>query len=103
MRRTILGAVALAATLLLPMAAHTPLAQGKAQPAAAAPAFARVIVKYRADSDLLKKQALTATGTRILQAHALGDRIGVALTAGHSINDRSHVVFASGLSSKALA
>ncbi len=103
MRRTIMSVAALAATLLLPLAAHTPLAQGKAQPAAAAPAFARVIVKYRADSDLLKKQALTATGTRILQAHALGDRIGVALTAGIGITNRSHVVTASGLTSSTLA
>ena len=103
MRRTILSVAALAATLLLPLAAHTPLAQGSAQPAPAGPAFARVIVKYRADSDLLKKQALPAPGTRILQAHALGDRIGVALTACIGLGDRSHVVMAHGLSSSSLA
>ncbi len=103
MRRTILSVAVLAATLLLPLAAHTPLAQGIARPAVVGPAFARVIVKYRADSDLLKKQALTATGTRTLQAHALGDRIGVALTAGIGLSDRSHVVMAHGLSSESLA
>ena len=48
-------------------------------PAAADAARARVIVKYRADSDMMKKQAMTATGRRTLQAQALGDRIGVAL------------------------
>ena len=103
MRRTILGAAALAATLLLPLAAHTPLAQGSVQTAITGPSFARVIVKYRADSDLLKTRALTATGTRILRSHALGDRIGVALTAGIGITERSHVVTASGLTSSSLA
>ena len=103
MRRTILSAVALAATLLLPLAAHTPMAQGNAPAAADSSAYARVIVKYRADSSLMKKQAMTATGKRILQAQALGDRIGVPLTAGIGLSDRSHVVMARGLSSAGLA
>ena len=103
MRRTILSAVALSATLLLPLAAQTPLAQGNAPALAAGSAYARVIVKYRADSDLMTKQAMTATGKRILQAQALGDRIGVPLTAGIGLSDRSHVVLARGLSSASLA
>ncbi len=101
MRRLLIGTAALAATLLLPLAAHTPMAQGTA--AAAPAARARVIVKYRADSALLKKQALTATGMRILQTQALSERVGIALAPGNGITDRSHVVFASGLSSKELA
>jgi len=101
MRRLLMGTAALAATLLLPMAAHTPMAQGTA--ALAPAARARVIVKYRSDSALLKKQALTATGMRILQTQALSDRIGIALAPGNGISDLSHVVFASGLSSKELA
>ena len=103
MRRTILSAVALAATLLLPLAANTPMAQGNAPAVADSSAYARVIVKYRADSSLMKKQAMTATGKRILQAQALGDRIGVPLTAGIGLSDLSHVVMARGLSSSSLA
>ncbi|MEO8524646.1 MAG: S8 family serine peptidase [Caldimonas sp.] len=103
MQRTILGAATLAATLLLPMAAHTPMAQTVTAPSPAALANARVIVKYRADSNLMKTQALTATGRRILSTQALGDRIGIALTPGRAITDRAQVVFARGLSSQALA
>src|ERR1019366_1341918 len=103
MRRMLMSAVALAATLFLPLAAHTPLAQGAAPTSAVAAGNARVIVKYRVDSPLLKKQAMTATGKRILQAQALGDRIGIALTPGIGITDRSHVIFASGVDSKTLA
>jgi serine protease len=62
-----------------------------------------VIVKYRADSDMTKKQAMTATGRRSLQVQALGERIGVALTAGSGISERSHVVTGRGLTSASLA
>src|SRR5205085_12176561 len=73
-----------------------------ASPVASA-AYARVIVKYRANSDLAKKQALTVASRRMLQVEALGARIGLSLSAGHSLDDRSHVVTARGLSSAALA
>ena len=62
-----------------------------------------MIVKFRADSALLRKQALSAAGPQTLQAAALGQRIGIALTAGRGLTDRSHVVFGRGLSSKQLA
>jgi serine protease len=101
MRRMGLRFSAMVATLVLPLAAHTPLAQVAAPVARVG--NARVIVKYRADSALMKKQAMTATGVRILQATALGNRIGIALAPGSGITDRSHVVFATGISSKALA
>ncbi|MGZ5768113.1 MAG: hypothetical protein ACXWJ9_12985, partial [Caldimonas sp.] len=104
MRRTVvMNVMALAATLLLPLAAQTPLAQGSPQAAVAGSSFARVIVKYRSDSELMKKQAMTATGKRLLQTQALGDRIGVVLTPGIGLTDRSHVVTARGLSSASLA
>ena len=103
MQRLNRSAAALAAALLLPLAAQAPLAQGIRPAAATAEAAqARVIVKYRADSDMMKKQAMTATGRRTLQAQALGDRIGVALTAGTAISDRVHVVTARGLTSQTL-
>ena len=100
MRRLNRSAAALAAALLLPLAAQAPMAQG-VRPASAEQA--RVIVKYRADSDMMKKQAMTATGRRTLQAQAMGDRIGVALTAGAGISDRAHVVTGRGLTSGSLA
>ncbi|MDQ2735384.1 MAG: S8 family serine peptidase, partial [Pseudomonadota bacterium] len=89
------------ATLLLPLTAQTPLAQAATTIAAAG--NARVIVKYKVDSPLMKQQAMTAAGVHILQATTLGNRIGIALTPGNSITDRTHVVFATGISSQALA
>ncbi|MEP7301289.1 MAG: hypothetical protein ABI699_07150, partial [Caldimonas sp.] len=100
MRRKMVFVAALAAALLLPLAAQAPLAQGNAPAPGVA---ARVIVKYRSDSDLLKKQAMTATGRRSLQTQALGERIGIALTPGLAITDRAHVVTARGMSSASLA
>ncbi len=100
MRRVLTSAAALAATLLLPLAAHTPLAQVSAVASAAS---ARVIVKYRVESELTKKQALGANPKAMVQAQALGARIGVALTAGRAISDRAHVVFAQGMNSASLA
>jgi len=102
MRRIQQRVAALAAALLLPLAAQAPMAQ-VVRPAAADAARARVIVKVRADSDLARKQAMTATGRRLLQAQALGERIGVALAAGAGVADRTHVVTARGLSSADLA
>jgi len=101
MSRILMISAVLAATLFGPLAVRTPLAQsvGTAAPAARA----RVIVKYRADSPLLKKQAMTASGLRALQTQALGERIGVALAPGNSISERSHVVKASGIDSATLA
>jgi len=102
MRRLNQRVAALAAAMLLPLAAQAPMAQS-VRPAVADAAPARVIVKYRADSDMTKKQAMTATGRRTLQVQALGERIGVALAAGAGISDRSHVVTARGMSSASLA
>ena len=102
MRRLNQRVAALAAAMLLPLAAQAPMAQSL-RPVAADAAQARVIVKYRADSDMMRKQAMTATGRRILQTQALGERIGVTLGAGGGISERAHVVTARGLSSASLA
>jgi serine protease len=80
-----------------------PLHAASAQTPPAAGATARVIVKYRADSSLLRKQALSAAGQRTLQASALGNRVGIPLEAGRSISALSHVVIGHGLTSKQLA
>ena len=68
-----------------------------------ADATARVIVKYKADSTLLRKQALSATAQHFAQAQALSARVGLALSAGSGVSDRSHVLFASGMTSEQLA
>jgi serine protease len=101
MRRVLICAAVIAATWATPLAMRTPLAQTSV--AAAPNSAARVIVKYRENSPLLRKQAQTAAAQRASQAASLGQRIGIALQAGRSISERSHVVFASGLSSQQLA
>src|SRR5262245_39480221 len=102
MRRMNQRVAALAAALLLPLAAQAPMAQSL-RPAAADSSQARVIVQFRADSGLMRKQAMTATGRRILQAQELSERLGVTLAPGAGVSERAQVVFARGLSSAALA
>jgi len=64
---------------------------------------ARVIVKLKADSGMLRKHALATDERHGIQAAALGQRIGLALTGGADVGERSQVVLARGLSSQALA
>ena len=101
MRRILLSLCVLCATLILPVTVQMPLAQVTG--VAATADQARVIVKYKSASPLLKMQAATAANRHILQTTALGNRIGIALTPGSSITDRMHVVFAPAMSSQALA
>ncbi|MGH8796460.1 MAG: S8 family peptidase, partial [Caldimonas sp.] len=94
--------------LLAPLSLRTPLAQTAAVAPAGANANARVIVKYKADSVLLRKTTQSA-GTEAAsaqlasRAQALGQRLGIGLSAGAGITERSHVVFASGIGSEDLA
>ena len=101
MRKTLLTLTALCATLLAPLSLQTALAQ--TAPAAAA----RVIVKYKADSSLMRKQAQSAGGSaafaQTFQAEVLGQRLGLALRNGAAVAERTQVVFASGMSSAQLA
>ena len=85
------------ATLLAPLSLQT-----QAQTSTAL-ANARVIVKYKADSSLMRMQALSATAQHTERAQALGQRLGLALRAGAGVADRSQVVFASGMTSEQLA
>jgi serine protease len=103
MRKVLIGSGAVVLGLLAPLPLQTPLAQVPAATVSAAAPTARVIVKFRADSTLLRKQALSVAAQQSAQAQALGSRIGIALAAGHAISDRSHVVSASGMSSPQLA
>ena len=105
MRTPLIRAVALAATLLAPLALHTPLAQVPAAAAGQAAGAGRVIVKLKADSALLRAQAqsLSAAAQKTSRTQALGQRLGVALVAGSFVSERAHVVFARGMTSAELA
>ena len=80
----------------------SPVSQTRAQ-SAAADESARVIVKYKADSPLLRKDLPTAAAQRADQAAALGTRVRVALRAGAGVAERTQVVFATGMTSDELA
>lgn len=64
---------------------------------------ARVIVKFKADSGLLRKQAASAGERHAAQAQALAARVGFAMAAGRGVGENTQVMFASGMSSAALA
>ena len=81
------------------------LATPRAQVPPAAPGAsteARVIVKYRTTSSLLKSQGSSAN-VRDKQIEALSKRIGVILRKGRDVSERSHVVMATGIDSAQLA
>src|SRR5947208_8120991 len=99
MRTLLICGAVVVATTAAPLQLRTPSAQTVAAPATTA----RVIVKFRADSTLLRKQALSVAGQQTLQAAALGRRIGVGLDAGRALSERSHVVIGHGLTSQQLA
>ncbi len=80
----------------------SPVSQTRAQ-SAAADESARVIVKYKADSPLLRKDLPTAAAQRADQAAALGKRVRVALRTGAGVAERTQVVFATGMTSEELA
>ena len=103
MRTPLIRAVALAATLLAPLALQAPLAQVPGPRIAQAGAPARVIVKLRADSVLMRAQIQSVEAQKTMRTQALGLRIGVDLVAGHVVSERSHVVIARGMTSTELA
>jgi serine protease len=91
--------VAMSALILVPLGLHAPL---MAQTAAASSAQARVIVKFKAESSLLRRQAETATRPSE-RATALSARMGMAVSAGAAVSERMQVVTARGISSAELA
>jgi len=71
---------------------------------------ARVIVKFKRDSVLLRKHALSSAAsasetldTVTARANFLGARLRLSLRAGRALNEHAQVVGASGISSPALA
>lgn len=71
---------------------------------ASSPLQARVIVKYKAGSSLVKALSATTGGAKLPQhAQTLGARLGLALVDGRGMDSRTQLVHGSGLSSAALA
>src|ERR1700681_440800 len=64
---------------------------------------ARVIVKLKADSSLLREQVLSTTAYEIGRAQGLGERPGLAMSPGSMVADRTQVVCASVITSAGLA
>ncbi|MBC7700006.1 S8 family serine peptidase [Aquabacterium sp.] len=71
--------------------------------ALAAEDAARVIVKFKAGSVLMRAQAQSASPQRVAHALSLGQRIGRTLHDGPGLSSRTQVVLADGLSSAQLA
>jgi len=71
--------------------------------ALAAENAARVIVKFKAGSALMRAQAQSATPQRVEHALSLGQRIGRTLHDGPGLSSRTQVLLADGLSSAQLA
>jgi len=71
---------------------------------------ARVIVKFKQDSMLLRKHALSATAGAsktldavMARASSLGARLGMSLHAGRALSEHTQVISTNGISSAALA
>ncbi len=65
--------------------------------------IARVIVKLKATSPVLREHALSATARHATRAKALGERLGLAMSTGAALSERTQVMFASGITSTELA
>jgi serine protease len=100
MRNAVPGLTAIFAAVAATVALHL---QAQTIGAPAATGGARVIVKLKADSPLLRKQVLSAAEERIGRAEALGRRLGLPMTAGAPVSGRMQVVFAAGITSAELA
>jgi serine protease len=100
MRRTRHSLVAVCAALIALIAVQI---QAQTAGAVLTDDTARVIVKLKADSPLLREQVLSAATHETSRARALGQRLGLAMSAGSMVSDRSQVVFANGITSAELA
>ncbi len=64
---------------------------------------ARVIVKFKADSSMMRALAQSPNGARPLQANILSSRLGVSMRDGRALGQHTQVLRASGISSRELA
>jgi serine protease len=105
--RASLSILAAFCALLAPMTLHAPAAFAATDTPAAAASdrapLARVIVRLKADSPVMRRQALGAAPDRAERSRALGTRLGVVMRAGRAVDDRTHVVFVEGMTSEQLA
>ena len=105
-----------AAALLAPWTASTPQAQtvgaapvaGTTAGTTTAAPMARVIVKYKADAATARRSIQSVSSDALAvqlstRAQTLAQRLGIPLTVGHGVSERSHVLFASGMTSAQLA
>lgn len=98
----LLSAAALCTALWWPVAAGG--AEGgapRATPKSSAPA--RVIVKYRDGTALMRAQAQGVRPALARHADAMGRRLGLALVDGHDLGPRTQSLHARGISAEALA
>jgi serine protease len=97
--------VAMLCALLAPMTLHAPHAQAAKRYTESTrdSGSARVIVKYKVGGTLMRAQSAAQAASRPQHAAALSQRLGVALTDGHAIADRTQVVMAGGIGSAELA
>ena len=95
--------VVTALALLAPLSWQAPPVHAATAPTTTSTAQARVIVKFKADSPLLRKQMLSAADQHMSQAQTLGQRTGLALRSGAGVADRTQVMFAVGITSVELA
>ena len=108
--RASLPILTLCAALCAPLTLHAPAAWAANETRSAvaidaAGTTARVVVRLKADSPLLRKQALAATAAaeHAERARALGTRLGRVMRAGGAVDARTQVVFADGITSAQLA
>lgn len=93
----------LTAACVLLIAPFLPHIQAQTIDTSVAAGTARVIVKLKSTSPLLREQALSVTAHATTRAQALGQRLGLTMRAGAAVADRSQVVFADGITSAELA
>ena len=75
----------------------------RAQDAADDGGAARVIVRFRTDSSLVRTKGLSPQGAVVARTGALGARLGLPLRAGAVVSELAQVVLATGVTSAELA
>ena len=99
----LLALACVCATAALPGAVAERGPVRRALPVAPAETEARVIVKFRADSTLMRALSADRAAAPPQHAQSLSNRLGLSLIDGRSIGARAQVVKAAGMSSQALA
>ncbi len=64
---------------------------------------ARVIVKFKADSSMMRALAANPNAAHPMKAQTLSSRLGLQLSDGHALGARTQVITAKGISSRELA